>query len=184
MPELRRCLSPSPRVHQRKVHRGERGRRPASSTCLDRRCWGRRGMEESIQGRRQPRNTSGVHLKLVFKEQTRYMKGGSYMGLQRWGKAARWNRHRCRRLVLTASHLEVTFASHTFSEGDFALCERGMWDCVVLVPLIFAIFALRSFLRFPLENGGLVWSANPVAVNFQLPPISGPRCARAVIPLV
>lgn len=87
--------------------------------------------------------------------------------------------------VLTASDLEVTFAWHTFSAGDFALCARGTWDCAVLVLLMFAAFALRSFLHVSFRKTGGCCGAgtNPVAVNLQLPPISGPRCARAVIPL-
>lgn len=151
------------RVHQKKVHHGERHRQPASRTCLDHHCGGQRSGGK-CQTRHQPQNTTGMHLNLVFKEQTCYMKGGSYMGLQCWDKAARRNRQWCQCLVLIASNSEVTFAWHTFLEGDFVLCVCGTWDCVVLVLLMVAAFAPRSFLHIflstylPFENGGLLWS--------------------------
>lgn len=113
------------------------------------------------------------------------MKGGSYMGLQCWDKASGWNRQQCQWLVLIASKSEVTFAWHTHLERDFVLCACGTRGCVVLVLLIVAAFALRSFLHtFLLKMGGCCGTGtSPVAVNFRLLPISGLRGAHAVIPL-
>lgn len=117
-----------------------------------------------MRGRHQPQNTSGVHLKLIFEEQTRYTKGGSSMGLLPGGSDSSPGAGNF--------SLGAAFAWRAAS-GDFALCKHGTWGCVVLVLLIFAIFAPRSFLPFPFESGGLLTlSGRPSAERGALIPLA------------